>query len=61
MNGVTILATEAGGLTGLTEAVGALLDVAVQALDVVTAHPVLFVSFAAGIVFSGIGIIKALK
>ena len=61
MNGMTYLATEATGASGVTEAVTTLLNVATSVLSFVIEEPLLLVFFSAGIVFSGIGIIKAIK
>ena len=61
MYGMTYLATEATGASGMTEAVTSLLEVATTVLTTVTGNPTLMVFFCAGILFTGIGVVKSLK
>lgn len=50
-----------GTSTTFVDAVSGLFDVATQALDMITGNSVMFTMFCAGLVFTGIGIVKALK
>lgn len=43
------------------DAVSGLFDVATSALELVTGNPILFTMFCAGLVFTGIGVVKSLK
>lgn len=61
MNGMAILATETTGAGVMTEAVTSLMEVATSVLTMVTGNSTLMVYFCAGIVFTGIGVVKALK
>ena len=47
--------------TTLVDAVSGLFDIAGNALDMMTGQPVMFTMFCAGLVFTGISIVKALK
>lgn len=47
--------------TTLVDAVSGLFDIAGNALDMITANSVMFTMFCAGLVFTGIGIVNALK
>ena len=61
MNGMAILATEATGAGAMTEAVTSLMEIATSVLTMVTGNPTLMVFFCAGLVFTGIGVVKSLK
>lgn len=61
MGNMAILATEATGASGMTEAVQSLLEVATTVLTTITGNPTLMVFFCAGILFIGIGVVKSLK
>ena len=61
MNGMTYLATGATGAGGMTQAVTSLLEVATTVLTTVTSNEILMVFFCAGILFTGIGVVKSLK
>lgn len=61
MNGMAILATDATGATTMTEAVSSLMDVATTVLTTVTGNPTLMVFFCAGLLFTGIAVVKKLK
>ena len=61
MSGISILATSATGGTTMTEAISSLMDVASTVLTVVTGNPTLMVFFCAGLVFTGISVVKRLK
>ena len=50
-----------GGTTTFVDAVSGLFDIASQALEMITGNPVMFTMFCAGLVFTGIGIVKVLK
>lgn len=59
--GYAILATEATGGSGMTEAISSLMEVATSVLTTVTGNPTLMVFFCAGLVFTAIGVVKKLK
>lgn len=61
MGNYAILATEATGASGMTEAVTSLMEIATSCLTVITGNATLMVFFCAGLVFTGIGVVKALK
>lgn len=61
MNGVSILATDATGVTTMTEAVTSLISTATTVLSTVTGNEILMTFFCAEIVFIAIGIVKRLK
>lgn len=50
-----------GTATTFVDAVSGLFDIAGSALDMITGQPVMFTMFCAGLVFTGISIVKALK
>lgn len=45
----------------LADSVSGLFDIAGNALEMITGNSVMFTMFCAGLVFTGIGIVKALK
>lgn len=59
--GYAILATEATGVSGMTDAISSLMGVATSVLTTVTGNPILMVFFCAGLVFTAIGVVKKLK
>ena len=61
MSGISFLATGTTGGTTMTEAISSLMDVATTVLTTVTNNPVLMVFFCAGLVFTGIKVVKRLK
>ena len=61
MDGMAILAAGATGTTTMTDAITSLMSVAASTLDMVTGNPTLMVFFCAGLVFTGIAVVKKLK
>lgn len=59
--GYALLATEATGASGMTEAITSLMDIATSVLTTVTGNATLMVFFCAGLVFTAIGVVKKLK
>lgn len=48
-------------VSGMTEAVTSLMGIVSNVMAVITGNEVLFACFVAGLVFTAIGIVKALK
>ena len=50
-----------GGVNFMTNAVTSITTIAGSVLDMITGNETLMVFFCAGLVFTGIGVVKALK